>query len=215
MRGWRTRRRASLYHCKSVTEGNEPLTDHTTTHSDAANFINFCAGQTLTNGRQNGNGSCNGIPMGRLPAADNMISALITAPQPGDAVTAHATFTVRIQTRNLRAGFLANPGATYYSAPQDLDERGRVLGHCHVVIQDIGSLRATAAPDPAAFVFFTGVDDAGDGGGLLRAAVPGGLPPGAYRVCSMIAARNHQPVTMPVAQRGAQDDCTKFEVVGS
>jgi hypothetical protein len=29
----------------------------------------------------------------------------------------------------------------------------------------------------------------------------------------MIAARNHQPVNMPVAQRGAQDDCTKFEVV--
>jgi hypothetical protein len=29
--------------------------------SDPANFINFCAGQVLTNGLQNRDGSCNGI----------------------------------------------------------------------------------------------------------------------------------------------------------
>ncbi|KAK3301690.1 uncharacterized protein B0T15DRAFT_544364 [Chaetomium strumarium] len=67
-------------------------------------------------------------------------------------------------------------------------------------------------PDPARFAFFKGVDDAGDGKGGLRAEVTGGLPEGAYRVCTMVAARNHQPVAMPVAQRGAQDDCMKFEV---
>jgi transcription initiation factor TFIID subunit 15 len=31
----------------------------------------------------------------------------------------------------------------------------------------------------------------------------------------MIAARNHQPVNMPVARRRAQDDCTQFEVVAA
>jgi hypothetical protein len=29
--------------------------------SDEANFINFCSGETLTNGLQNRDGSCNGI----------------------------------------------------------------------------------------------------------------------------------------------------------
>lgn len=28
----------------------------------------------------------------------------------------------------------------------------------------------------------------------------------------MIAAQNHQLVLMPVAQRGAQDDCVRFQV---
>ena len=28
----------------------------------------------------------------------------------------------------------------------------------------------------------------------------------------MTSASNHQPAVMPVAQRGAQDDCTKFTV---
>lgn len=68
-------------------------------------------------------------------------------------------------------------------------------------------------PDPTTFAFFKGIDDAGNGKGLLQAVVIGGLPVGVYRVCTMIAARNHQPVNMALAHRGAQDDCTKFEVV--
>lgn len=31
----------------------------------------------------------------------------------------------------------------------------------------------------------------------------------------MASASNHQPVLMPVAQRGTADDCTKFTVVGN
>ncbi len=154
--------------------------------------------------------------MGRLPAKANMVSSIILSPQPGDKLAANTTFTVALQTRHLHAGFLVNPAVSYYTAPQDLDETsGYVVGHCHITIQDIGALRATTPPDASTFAFFKGVDDAGDGNGLLRATVAGGLPPGAYRVCTMIAAQNHQPVTMPIAQRGAQDDCTKFEVVAS
>ncbi|GAB1320926.1 hypothetical protein MFIFM68171_11136 [Madurella fahalii] len=180
--------------------------------TDEANFVNFCAGRTLTNGQQNRNGSCNGIPMGRIPSANNMISMIITSPQPGDRFKPMTTFFVKIQTRNLRAGFLANPSTNYYSAPQDLDENGDVIGHVHVTIQEIGSLKALVAPDPTQFAFFKGVDDAGDGKGALKAEVSGGLPVGVYRVCTMVAARNHQPPIMPIAQRGPQDDCTKFEV---
>ena len=55
------------------------MTD-TTYNSDSSNFVNFCAGHTVTNGKQNREGSCNGIPMGRIPATTNMISTNPLAP---------------------------------------------------------------------------------------------------------------------------------------
>ncbi|KAL2260098.1 hypothetical protein VTK26DRAFT_6019 [Humicola hyalothermophila] len=180
--------------------------------TDRANFINFCAGRTLTNGQQNRDGSCNGVPMGRIPATTNMPSCIILHPLPGDRLRAGRTFNVTVQTRNLRAGYLVNPSTNYYTAPQDLDEDGNIIGHTHITIQEIGSLRTRSPPDPTRFAYFKGIDDAGDGKGRLTTEVTGGLPRGVYRVCTMIAARNHQPVAMPVAQRGAQDDCTKFVV---
>ncbi len=140
---------------------------------------------------------------------------MIANPQTGDQVPADTTFNISVQTTHLNAGFFVNPTTNYYTAPQDLDENGDIIGHCHITVQDIGALKSTTPPDPTAFAFFKGIDDAGNGKGLLQAVVTGGLPAGVYRVCTMIAARNHQPVNMPVAQRGAQDDCTKFEVVAS
>jgi len=148
--------------------------------------------------------------MGRLPAKKDMISSIIVYPQPGDRLAANSTFNVTVQTRNLRAGFLVNPTTNYYTAPQALDEQGRIIGHCHVTIQSIGSLRATTPPDANSFVFFKGIDDAGDGNGRLTTVITGGLPAGAYRLCTMISARNHQPVVMPVAQRGGQDDVSEY-----
>lgn len=206
-----------LIQSASQVTGQEPGTNglkagQSPSATDEANFINFCKGKTITNGNQNTNGSCNSIPMGNIPAKTNMISSIILYPQPGDIVVAHQTFTVSIQTSHLRAGYLVNPGAVYYTAPQDLDENGDIIGHSHITIQNIGELRTTKVPDPSTFAYFKGLDDAGNGKGLLSTTVDGGLAPGWYRVCSMIAARNHQPVVMPVAQRGAQDDCTKFEV---
>ena len=181
--------------------------------SDENNFINFCQGKELTDGQQITTGSCNGIPMGNIPAVENMISALITNPQAGSQISSDTTFDIMVQTTHLTAGNFVNPTTNYYTAPQDLDNNGDIIGHCHVTVQDIGSMDSTTPPDPSTFAFFKGIDDAGDGNGLLSATVEGGLPPGTYRVCTMIAAQNHQPVAMPVAQRGAQDDCTKFEVV--
>lgn len=167
----------------------------------------------MTNGQQLTAGSCNGIPMGKIPAAKNMISAMIVNPQPGDQVTADQTFNISVQTAHLDAGFFVNPTTNYYTAPQDLNRNGDIIGHCHVTVQEIGSLTDSNPPDPIKFAFFKGIDDNGNGQGLLQAVVTDGLPAGFYRVCTMIAARNHQPVNMPVAQRGAQDDCTKFQVV--
>ncbi|KAK4182643.1 hypothetical protein QBC35DRAFT_518718 [Podospora australis] len=190
------------------TPGIRPGLSYSATNP--ANFINFCAPHPLTNGRQTPLGSCNGIPMGRLPPASKMISSLITFPSPAANLPANKTFTVRLKISNLAAGFLTNPSASYYAAPQDLDDAsgGLSMGHCHITIQGPGSLSSSSSssslepPDPAKFAFFKGVDD--------RPAEPGASSP--RRVCTMVAAQNHQPVLMPVAQRGAQDDCVRFSV---
>ncbi|CAK7207340.1 hypothetical protein SEUCBS139899_010150 [Sporothrix eucalyptigena] len=179
------------------------------------NFINFCAGQTLTNGLQITTGSCNGIVMGQIPAKNQMISTVITFPQDGATLTAGQDFNITLQVNNLQAGAFTNADATYYAAPQQLSN-GIVVGHTHVTVQDMGnSLNPTTPPDPTQFAFFKGINDAGNGKGGLSAQVAGGLPAGNFRLCTLTSAANHQPVIMPVAQRGSQDDCTRFTVKGN
>ncbi|KAF7883939.1 hypothetical protein EAF00_011251 [Botryotinia globosa] len=180
------------------------------------NFINFCSGSTLTNGLQVTTGSCNGIPMGKLPAKTAMVSStIINPPTGGKGIPSDTTFNITVQMSNLVAGSFTNADSTYFAAPQDLSG-GKVIGHTHVTVQDLGSsLNPTKALDATQFAFFKGINDAGNGNGLLSAVVPGGLPAGNYRVCTMASSSNHQPVIMPVAQRGTADDCTKFVVTGS
>ncbi|CAD6444366.1 b06cce19-b591-4a0b-a262-65bcd4eca5ed [Sclerotinia trifoliorum] len=181
------------------------------------NFINFCAGDTLTNGLQIVTGSCNGIPMGQIPAKTKMMSSIITFPLAGSAtIKSDTTFNITVQMSNIAAGSFSNAASTYFSAPQQLDASGVVIGHTHVTVQDMGSsLNPTGALDPTQFAFFKGINDVGNGQGLLSATVTGGLPAGNYRVCTLASSTNHQPVIMPVAQRGTADDCTKFTVIGS
>ncbi|OQV01533.1 hypothetical protein CLAIMM_06874 [Cladophialophora immunda] len=180
--------------------------------TDPANFINFCTGKTTTNGTQNTSGSCNGVVMGDIPSNNNMVSAIVLFPGPGDDLTPNQSFNIQVQLTNLVAGSFTDPLTTYYAAPQQL-EGGNIVGHCHVTVQDLGNtLAPTTPPDPKTFAFFKGIDDAGNGKGLLQATVTNGLPAGFYRVCTLNSASNHQPVLMPVAQRGGQDDCQKFTV---
>lgn len=111
-------------------------------------------------------------------------------------------FTISVQTQNLEAGSFTNADTTYYSAPQQLNSQGQVIGHTHVTCQDLGnSLNPSQPPDPTQFAFFKGINDAGNGKGLLSANVTGGLPAGNYRVCTLTSSSNHQAVVMPVAQR--------------
>jgi hypothetical protein len=154
--------------------------------------------------------------MGDIPAKTSMVSGIIIFPpqQQAAVVQEGTTFNITVQTANLVAGSFTNAAASYYSAPQQL-VGGKVQGHTHVTVQDLGkSLNPTQALDATQFAFFKGINDAGNGQGLLTATVTDGLPAGNYRVCTMSSASNHQPVLMPIAQRGAQDDCTKFVVGG-
>jgi len=154
--------------------------------------------------------------MGQIPPKTKMVSSIITYPEAGSAtIESDTTFNITVQTSNLDAGSFTNADATYYAAPQVL-VNGIVQGHTHVTVQNMGaSLNPTTALDPTQFAFFKGINDAGNGQGLLSATVTGGLPAGNYRVCTMASASNHQPVLMPVAQRGTSDDCTKFTVIGT
>jgi hypothetical protein len=154
--------------------------------------------------------------MGDIPAKTNMISSVIlNPPTGGQAIASDTTFNITVQVANLVAGSFTNADATYYAAPQALSG-GNVIGHTHVTVQDLGKdLNPTEPLDATQFAFFKGINDAGNGKGLLSAEVTGGLPAGNYRVCTLTSASNHQPVIMPVAQRGSQDDCTKFTVSGS
>ena len=154
--------------------------------------------------------------MGKIPSTSNMVSSIIVSPKPAENIAANKDFTISVQTSGLTAGYFTNAAATYYAAPQDLASNGQIIGHTHVTVQDMGnSLTPSKALDPNAFVFFKGINDAGNGRGLLSATVTGGLPAGNYRVCTMSSSSNHQPVLMPIAQRGAQDDCQKFTVGGN
>ncbi|KAH6649663.1 hypothetical protein F5144DRAFT_477752, partial [Chaetomium tenue] len=202
----------------SFTDGSGSLganADQALSLTSENNFINFCKGQTLTNGLQITEGSCNGIVMGQIPSTNNMISVVITNPQNGDDIESGQDFDIELQTSNLEAGSFTNAAATYYAAPQQL-EGGNIVGHVHVTVQDTGSdLNPTQPLDPTQFAFFKGINDAGDGQGKLSAAVTGGLPAGNYRLCTLTSAANHQPVIMPVAQRGSQDDCVRFTVSGN
>ena len=155
------------------------------------------------------------LVMGQIPSKDRMISAVITNPQNGDSIESGEEFNITVQVANLEAGSFTNAVSTYYAAPQQL-KSGNIVGHMHVTVQDTGSnLNPTEPLDATKFAFFKGINDAGDGNGGLSAVVTDGLPAGNYRLCTLIAAANHQPVIMPVAQRGAQDDCVRFEVTGN
>jgi hypothetical protein len=154
--------------------------------------------------------------MGDIPAKTDMVSSIITFPLSASAtIESDTTFNITVQMANLVAGSFTNADATYYAAPQALSG-GKIVGHTHVTVQDLGKdLNPTTPLDPTQFAFFKGINNPGNGQGLLTATVTGGLPAGHYRVCTMASASNHQPVLMPVAQRGTPDDCTKFTVIGS
>ncbi|CAG8510097.1 38358_t:CDS:1 [Gigaspora margarita] len=170
-----------------------------------------------TNGLQNRNGSCSDTVQGEIPDVDHMVSSLIVEPENGDTLEANKNFTVKISTINLVTGFFDDPATQYYTFPQVVDDKtGNIFGHSHVTIQLLKSFNV--APDPKIFAFFKGLNDPEVDGlfsQVIGSATNNGLPPGLYRICTMVASFAHQPTIMPVAQRGAQDDCIRIKVVDS
>lgn len=178
------------------------------------NFIGFCVGKTITNGKQVQAGSCNPTPMGDIPSVDNMPSVKFQFPPNGGNVQPNTAFTIIMNTRGMQTGAFTNAANTYYAAPQQLNNAGQIIGHNHVVIEEIPSLDSTQPTNPRVFAFFKGLNAAA-AGGKLTADVTNGLPAGTYRLSSISSAANHQSVIMPVAQRGSVDDAVYFTVGGN
>ncbi|KAI9089642.1 hypothetical protein DFS34DRAFT_638984 [Phlyctochytrium arcticum] len=176
----------------------------------------FCAslapGTPPSDGSQIRSGSCSSTPQGAIPSVDRMISALIIAPQNAASVSAKDNLTVSVDLRNLDTGFFADPQAKYYLQPQTLNGAGVVQGHSHITIQTLDS--TTRALDATKFVFFKGLNEQSADGRTLSVTVPAGSfkVNGPHRICAMAGTNAHQPPVMPVAQRGAQDDCIRITV---
>lgn len=167
-------------------------------------------------GTQIKNGFCSSQTQGEVPSTNNMVSTLIIFPPNGIVLKANQNFTAKVKSINLNTGFFSDAATDYYDLPQQLGANGNINGHNHITIQSIEGFNAANVPDPRVFAFFKGLNDPADGSGILaqevgEASKPG-LPAGCYRMCTMTSAFTHQPLIMPVAQRGSQDDCVRFFV---
>jgi len=194
---------------------NVPTAGQVASLTSSNNYINFCLtvpNLPITNGKQITSGSCNPAPMGMLPSTDNMPSAKFVFPTNGDnSLMEHTPFTVKLAIQNLQTGSFVNPEENYLAAPQQLNAQGQIIGHSHIVIESLSAFDQTTPTNPKTFAFFQGVN-APATDGILSATVTSGLPAGSYRIASMVAAANHQPVIVPVAQRGSPDDAVYFTV---
>ncbi|KXN89813.1 hypothetical protein AN958_04817 [Leucoagaricus sp. SymC.cos] len=176
------------------------------------NFINFCLtvpNLPITNGQQIQTGSCNPAPIGTIPSSDKMPSSKFTNPKNGDTIPSNQAFTISMAISNLATGNFVNAQENYFAAPQQVNSQGLIVGHSHVVVELLDSLDQTTTTDPKKFAFFKGLNAAASNG-VLTADVTNGLPAGAYRLCSINAAANHQPAIVPIAQHGSLDDCVYF-----
>lgn len=178
------------------------------------NFINFCLTQPnlpLTNGQQVTTGSCNQTPMGVIVASSKMPSAKFTVPKNGDTIASNQAFTISMAISNLETGNFVNAQANYFAAPAQTNSDGVLIGHSHVVVEQLSALDQTTPTDPTKFMFFKGLNAAAQGG-VLTADVTAGLPAGFYRLASINTASNHQPALVAIAQHGSLDDAVYFTV---
>ncbi|CAG8581264.1 7733_t:CDS:2 [Dentiscutata erythropus] len=155
-------------------------------------------------------GFCSSLIQGQIPSNLKMVSTIILNPTSGEQIKANKNFIIKIKVINLNTGFFSDPNTEYYTSSQELDNNGLIKGHSHVVIQKLTD--DENPPDPTTFAFFKGLNDKA-ANGVLSTIVTPGLPRGLYRLCTMSSSFTHQPVIMPVAQRGSQDDCVRFNVV--
>jgi hypothetical protein len=105
---------------------------------------------------------------------------------------------------NLATRSATNPTENFAAAPQQVDEFGRIIGHVHVVIEEVLEGQ-TATTDPQAVAFFSEMDSK-DNNGILSVNVEDGFSSGLYRMSSIVVASNHQPVVVGTDQHGSLDD---------
>lgn len=144
--------------------------------------------------------------MGVIAATTNMPAAKFVSPVNGQNIQANTAFNIQMAVNNLETGNFVNAEANYYSAPQQVNAQGDIVGHTHFTVQAVPSFTSTTPLDSTVFAFFKGVNGAAQNG-VVSEAVTNGLPAGTYRLCSMNTDANHTPCLVAVAQHGSLDDC--------
>uniref|UniRef100_A0A1D1XW23 Protein QN1 n=1 Tax=Anthurium amnicola TaxID=1678845 RepID=A0A1D1XW23_9ARAE len=166
------------------------------------------------NGTQILTGVCSNTPQGEIPKVENMPSTLIISPFDGQKFKRNKPFTVTTITKNLQLGFFSDAVNNYNTFPQKLNKKGIIQGHQHITIQYLGKDRNSLEfPSALEFAFFKGLNDPSKNGKLSVSVDDGLKRPGIYRCCTIISSFSHQPVVLPKAQRGASDDCVRFQVI--
>jgi hypothetical protein len=132
-------------------------------------------------------------------------SSKFTYPRNGDILAPNAPLTVGLAVTNFATGNFANEETSFMAAPQQLDSSGRILGHPFIVFEQLTSLDDFDTTDPTTFTLFKGIQSQADSTGVVTTTLTG-LPTGFYRVTSMLATANGQPLLLPVIQHGAVDD---------
>jgi len=178
------------------------------------NWINYCntVDKALTNGQQVRAGSCNPAPIGAIPSVDNMPSSKFIFPPNFAAVKANETFTVKIAINHLETGWFTNADSTYMAAPIIVNADGDVMGHAHIVVEQLTGFGQTTPTDPRTFTFFKALNDPSVDG-VSSIDIAGGLPAGYYRIATFHTGANHQPIAPPIAQRGVMEDMVYFSVI--
>ncbi|KAI0771049.1 hypothetical protein BD413DRAFT_493228 [Trametes elegans] len=194
---------------------DQPTAGQVPSLTSSNNFINFCAtvpNLPITNGQQIKTGSCNPAPMGVIASTNNMPSSKFINPKNFGTIKSNTTFTIQMAINHLETGHFVNAQENYFSAPQVVNSQGDIQGHSHVVIDRLSAIDQTTPTNPlTGFAFFKGLNDAAQNG-VLSVDVTGGLPAGNYRLASINAAANHQPVLVAIAQHGSLDDMIYFTV---
>jgi hypothetical protein len=83
-----------------------------------------------------------------------MPSSKFTNPKNGATVAADQQFTISMAISNLQTGAFVNAQANYFAAPQQLNGQGTIIGHSHVVVEQLTALDQTTPTDPKKFAFF-------------------------------------------------------------
>ena len=180
---------------------------------------NFCDSTDSSiipsNGTQNIISSCSSTVQGVIPSVEHLVSTLILEPVNGDILVSGQNVTIIIKTLNMNFGFFDNPNTEYYAEPQTLDVNGSINGHSHITIEKI--LDDNSFPDPKAPIFFKGLEQSINFEGNLSVDIDSSIlsesGAGTYRICTITSSSSHQPVLMPIARRGATDDCIRVIVI--
>jgi len=126
-----------------------------------------------------------------------MPSAKFIFPTNFGTIPKNQSFTVQVAVSHLETGWFTNAMKTYMSSPQVVNAVGDVIGHSHIVIEQLpGGFNQTTPTDPKNVIYFQGLN-APAVDGVLSWEVPSISvpPPGYYRIAVVHSAANHQPST--------------------